>query len=332
MQIMPEEGGFIRTPSEVLRRGKWGPARLVIDASINDDASCIEWCKGVRLIASERKCPKHHTTPMVWAKEARPGGGFWRCNKCKNQGTSSKISLFKGSIFEDSSMTPGKILLLLCCCSKGLPYDITQDFCRLSADDTEVSSATISSWYKYLRKMVVEWATKNPILGDKIGGPGSVVQIDEAKFGKRKGNVGRCVDGKWIIGMVASNGDLRFQVLVDNLRDSETLFEAIVRNVEFGSEIHTDGWLGYSCLDKRPSPYASHRVVNHSIEFVAADGTHTQRIESQWRALRRKMGSGGIPNDDNVMAEHLTEYLWRRYCHRSKIDEFAHLCQILAAT
>jgi hypothetical protein len=36
----------------------------------------------------------------------------------------------------------------------------------------------------------------------KIGGPGTIVEMDESKFGKRKYNRGRRVVGKWVLGKI----------------------------------------------------------------------------------------------------------------------------------
>lgn len=41
----------------------------------------------------------------------------------------------------------------------------------------------------------------------KIGGPGKVVQIDESKFGRRKYNRGRHIEGHWVIGMLEDGSD-----------------------------------------------------------------------------------------------------------------------------
>ena len=64
----------------------------------------------------------------------------------------------------------------------------------------------------------------------------------------------------------------------------------------------------------------------NKVEFVAADGTHTQRIEAQWRALHRKFHPGVLRHDD--IRDHLIEYMWRRKCRQEGVDPFADLVRI----
>ena len=40
---------------------------------------------------------------------------------------------------------------------------------------------------------------------EQIGGEGEIVEIDESKFGKRKYNVGRVIEGQWVFGGVCQN-------------------------------------------------------------------------------------------------------------------------------
>lgn len=79
-----------------------------------------------------------------------------------------------------------------------------------------------------------------------------------------------------------------FTVVPD--RSSETLTSIIRRYVLPGTEIHTDCWKGYAGLSQQGY---IHKTVNHSVEFVAADGTNTQQIESRWNALKRFLPTTG---------------------------------------
>ncbi|XP_020715189.1 uncharacterized protein LOC110118226 [Ceratitis capitata] len=99
---------------------------------------------------------------------------------------------------------------------------------------------------------------------------------------------GRRVDGHWVLGMVEDGSeDIRLEVCPDNARSAEVLIPLIRKHVVEGTTIHTDCWKAYDCL--KDYGYV-HRKVNHSDPenpFVAPDGTHTQRIESQWRVIKR---------------------------------------------
>lgn len=188
----------------------------------------------------------------------------------------------------------------------------------MDTDDDVHSDETIAHWFAIFRDRIVDAAEHMQLQGPRIGGPGPVVQIDEALIGRRKYNRGRVVEGTWVVGMIAQDGQLRLERCPGNRRTAPVLHGIISRHVAPGSELHTDGWRAYQGLENLGY---THRAVNHSVEFVAEDGTHTQRIESQWRALSRRFTPGGRRHE--AMASDLIEYLWRRDCHRHEVDPFA---------
>ena len=51
---------------------------------------------------------------------------------------------------------------------------------------------------------------------------GSIVEIDESKFGRRKYNHGRCIDGHWVFGGVERGTGNAFMEEVPN-RTTQTL-------------------------------------------------------------------------------------------------------------
>ena len=61
-----------------------------------------------------------------------------------------------------------------------------------------------------------------------IGGPGSIVEIDESKFGKRKYHRGHRVEGQWVFGGYERETGKSFLVPVER-RDAETLLPIILK-------------------------------------------------------------------------------------------------------
>lgn len=81
--------------------------------------------------------------------------------------------------------------------------------------------------------------------------------------------------------------DLRLEVCPENIRSAVVLAPLTKKHVAEGTTIHTDYWRAYDCLAEHGF---LHKKVNHSDPdnpFVAPDGIHTQRIESQWRVVKR---------------------------------------------
>ncbi|CAH2088629.1 unnamed protein product [Euphydryas editha] len=83
-------------------------------------------------------------------------------------------------------------------------------------------------------------------------------------------------------------------------------------------------WRAYSGLEN----YGYiHKTINHSDPenpFVAPDGTHTQRIESQWRLVKRFFAKDNYNNRENF-TDLIYEYLWRREIIKLKQDAFEKL-------
>jgi len=59
-----------------------------------------------------------------------------------------------------------------------------------------ISEHTITDWGASIREVYIHDAEMCLVGDGQLGGPGKVVEIDEAKFGGRKYNRGRRVKGK----------------------------------------------------------------------------------------------------------------------------------------
>ena len=116
--------------------------------------------------------------------------------------------------------------------------------------------------YKFSREMIVDWYCLKERERGKIGGPGTIIQVDESKFGRRKYNRGRRIDWHWVLGLIENNSeDFRLIVCPNNIRDAATLIHIIKEHVQEGSEIRTDAWRAYSTLNQNGY---THNIVNHS--------------------------------------------------------------------
>ncbi|KAG0440766.1 hypothetical protein DMUE_1510 [Dictyocoela muelleri] len=118
----------------------------------------------------------------------------------------------------------------------------------------------------------------------KIGGEGAIVEIDETKFGKRKYNRGRRVDGVWVLGGVERSNERKIFLDIIENRKSDTLLNIIKNRVFENSIIFTDMWRGYINLN---TIGFSHYTVKHHVSFVNREnGAHTNTIEGTWAALK----------------------------------------------
>lgn len=297
--------------------GVWSQVRLFREANLEDASQVARWCARVGLI-KDVEC-RVHRKPMILSYNE--GHGFrYRCHRCKKA-----VGALEGSVFEGLKLPLAKALMLILCWSQNLTYEQAMNACIWSAEDSKPSSTTVASWWRRIREALVDRVDE--LSGDQIGGHSCSVQVDECQIGRRKYNRGRLSELRdtWVIGMIDEDtGDVRMEIVRD--RTADTLQAVIHKHVKRLTTIKTDMWRAYLGLEHLEY---YHDTVNHSESFVDPEtGTHTQRIESHWRRLRRRFSKGGIRHED--IGLHLVEDTWRRWCENRNLDPFGEIIRTLA--
>jgi transposase-like protein len=132
--------------------------------------------------------------------------------------------------------------------------------------------------------------------------------VDESKFGKRKYNRGRRIEGAWVIGGVERSAEKKFFVEVVERRDSMTILDVLSRHIIPGSIVHTDCWKGYHNIENDLD--IAHHTVNHSISFIDYEtDVHTNSIEGKWAGLKNAITLRGKVT--KTLDGHLLEHIWR---------------------
>ena len=200
-------------------------------------------------------------------------GGCWRCT---NKECGWKFSLRSGSWFSKSKLRLEQILDITYQWVNDCPNNF---MCR----EVGISKVTTVDWKNFCREVCENLMIEEQ---GQIGGPGHTIEIDESKFGKRKYNRGRMLDGKWVFGGICRETKECFFEVVEK-RDTNTLLPILTKHVRAGSTIYSDCWAAYNNIDQLEGMNYKHDTVNHSKNFVDPEsGCHTQRIESTWHALK----------------------------------------------
>ena len=247
------------------------------------------------VFTATKKCARGMN--LVEREKAGKEGVLWRCPR---KGCRREVSLRKDTFFEGSHLEIEKILRILHLWSTKTPLNKMRV-------EVEVSTKTAVDWYNFVRDVCAQYYIDHPAV---IGGPNVEVEIDESKFGKRKYNRGRTVDGHWVFGGVERITGECFLVEVQQ-RDAATLLPIVQNFVRPGSIVYSDEWAAYNQL--AASAACQHQTVNHSIHFVDPQtGAHTQGIEGLWSACKRMMREEHAGRNAELFPTYLQEYMWRR--------------------
>jgi transposase-like protein len=198
--------------------------------------------------------------------------------KCHKQ-----FSVKTFSVFEDSPIPLDKWLIavwLVVNCKNGVSsYEIMRD----------LKVTQKSAWFMLHR---IRLALKSGSW-EKMGG-GGPVEVDETFVGGKPQNMHaarrlkmqKAVNGNSnkvpVMGMLDRDSrQVRAKVIPNVKRD--VLQAEILRQVDKGSTVYTDGWSGY---DNLAAQEYVHETVNHVKEYVRGE-IHTQGIENFWSLLKR---------------------------------------------
>ncbi len=220
--------------------------------------SILNWCREKNLLPHPDTitCPLCGCQAVFEDKDGYVAGRF-RCRKRIHRHVDPKrkstridfeLSGAKNSFFGGTKMGIPKVLVLTYCWVHEYNYRQTTDICHsiLENEEARLSSETIADWFSYLREVSAFILEKIYNNSGQIGGPGRIVQLDETKFGKRKYNRGKRVEGSWILGMIEIDaeetnyeGEFRLEICPDNKRDAETLIPLIQKNIAPGTTIYS---------------------------------------------------------------------------------------------
>jgi transposase-like protein len=228
--------------------------------------------------------------------------GLIQCNDCREQ-----FTVTVGTVFERSKIALNKWLLcnhLLCSSKKGISAHQIHRMLGVTYK---------TAWFMCHR---LREAMKDD--GSPLGGPGKIVESDEAFVGgsKKKRLSGKTAPMKKVVSLIERDGRAR-SFHVANIH-AGTVRAAIVTNIDRQSTLMTDDARFYWHIGREFR--GGHGTVLHSNkEFSKGSGVHSNTAENFFSILKR----GVIGTYHHWSAAHIHRYLAEfdfRYSHKDLTD------------
>ena len=291
--------------------------RLTVLVNIGNDCEIIEFLTGKGIIKVPADCnnkPNCKNNPLVLRERNVGDKYWWRCTKCLRF-----TSIRNNSFLSKFNLPLNKCMQLIYHWSLQL---IQKDIC----ETVKICKQTLTTFFQEIRLVVVNDLNRDNLI---LGGPGVEVQIDESMFLRVKHNRGKDLKRQqiWVFGLIDVETN-KVLFLVVPSRDAVTLLNIIYKHVAPRSIINSDSWRAYSRISKLDKNY-THKQVNHSLHFVGPDGTHTQKIESQWCVMKMNIKRMRGVNRDYLQS-YLDEHCWRHNNGlKNKLDCFEEVCEAI---
>jgi hypothetical protein len=143
----------------------------------------------------------------------------------------TRVSIFKFTYFDNVHLSLTLIAeIVLLYLTRPPPR------CQFIAKETNVSHRILIDYFNFIREVLIFWTHNN---SEQIGGEGKIVEIDEAKIGKRKYNGGRYLEGQWVLGGIERASNKFFLAAVED-RTANTLVGIIKDKIKPGMTIYSD--------------------------------------------------------------------------------------------
>lgn len=281
------------------------------------ELACIEYFITIRY--NNKPICRHCGSNRLTHRRDTPKN--FQCIVC-NKG----FSIFKGTIFEHSSTDLRKWMYaihLFLNSKKGISgYQLQREI-----------GVTYKTAWRMLKQ--IRLAMGNP---ENNKFTGTLIEIDETYVGGKprkgakkdddddlpKNKRGRGTKKNVVVGCVdRTNKSVFAKVMIKNKEGKKLtgkqLLDVLNQVVTQDSIVISDEFKGYNILDKKTSHI--HLRVDHTKEFVAEKGVHTNNIENFWGTLKR--GILGIYH--HVSPQHLQKYVDEfcfRYNNRTNNDMF----------
>ena len=277
------------------------PPKYQLERYLLDPEECRRTLIREEILPTLRECPMCHG-PVSLVNNA----STWKCSRknCRHGQT-----VFYTTFFERSRISCNRVLEFGYNWLLGMQSNQLKQYFGMSSN-------TVADWIQNYQQLI-ELDLESRDIGEKqIGGDGIIVQIDEAKFGKRKFNRGHRVQGVWVVGGVEITEERKvFAVSVPD-RSGATLLAIIREHVAPGSHIFTDCWAGYRTEDLEAHEF-EHVTVNHNEGFIDHEtGVHTNNIEATWRGMRFHMSHKHM--NRALIDGHLKTFIWKRHYRGSR--------------
>jgi len=274
-----------------------GTPQTLLDAVrfFKDPDVCLQFMVTMRWPDGIVKCPRCGSTRVGFLANQRR----WQCSIRHDR---RQFSVKVGTIFEDSPLGLDKWLPAV--------WQIVN--CKNGISSYETARALgitqKSAWFLNHRiRKAMQTGTFEKVKGQVeadetfIGGLARFMhKADRARKITGTGGAGKAV----VMGLLdRETGEVRVKHVPNVQR--RTLQDEIRKNVEAGSEVITDEWMGYHGLD----PEYVHNVINHAEAYVKGH-VHTNRIENFWSLLKRGLKGTYV----SVEPFHLFRYLDEQAC------------------